>query len=203
MGRRKPIIGLSGGIGSGKSSVAAMFAEMGALVIGSDALNHDILRQDKVLETLARWWGADVVQPDGQPNRTRIAEIVFGDAEQKRRLESLTYPLIAAAREDMISRGNLDPAVTAIVIDSPLLFECNLDRQCDKTVFVEANEELRLERLRARRGWDAGELRRRESWQLPLSEKRARADFVIVNEGPLERLRPQVAAILEQIAAGR
>lgn len=203
MKRRKPIIGLCGGIGSGKSQVADAFASMGALVIDSDRLHHEIMRLPQVLETLVRWWGPSVLTSDGLPDRGRIAGIVFDDEEQKRRLESLTYPLIAAAREDMISSGIGNPAVTVIVVDSPLLFECNLDRQCDKIVFVEASEELRLERLRVRRRWDLSELRRREKWQLPLSVKRARADFVIHNEGSVESLRPQVAAILEQIASDR
>lgn len=198
-GGAKPIIGLCGAIGSGKSTVAAEFARQGALVIDSDRLSHEILGRPEVLAVVRGWWGDEVVGAAGGPNRSRIAEIVFTDSEQKRRLESLLYPLIAAARDDMIRRGFEDPAVRAIILDSPLLLERDLDRQCDSLVFVEADEGLRLERLRRSRGWDAEQVARRSRWQYPPEQKRARADHVVVNEGTIDDLRAQVAEVIGKV----
>lgn len=201
MTRRKPVIGIIGGIGAGKSRVAAEFERQGCLVVDSDRLNHEILRQPEVLATLRDWWGEAVVAPNGGPDRRRIAEIVFADAGKKERLESLVYPLIAQRRAAMIQAVEEDSAVKAIVIDSPLLLESHLDRECDTIVFVNAGESQRLTRLRRERGWTAEEVRRREGWQLPLAEKRSRAAFVVENDGPAEKLRPQVADILAAILA--
>jgi len=197
----KPIIGLCGGIGAGKSRVAREFERLGCLVVDSDRLNHETLCQPEILRTLRAWWGPQVVGPDGLPDRKRIAEIVFADPQQKRRLETLVHPLIVQRQTAIIDSVEGNPAVKAIVIDSPLLLEANLDRQCDAIVFVNADESQRLQRLWQERGWTAEEVRRRESWQIPLAEKRSRAHFVIDNDGPVERIHPQVAEILRTILA--
>ncbi len=198
---KKPIIGLCGGVGAGKSRVAAEFERLGCLVVDSDKLNHEVLRRAEILETLRSWWGDEVVQADGLPNRRRIADIIFGDAARKARLEGLLHPLILERQAAIIQAVEGNPAVKAIVIDSPLLLESHLDRQCDTIVFVNADEARRLERLRRERGWTAEEVKRREGCQKPLVEKRSRAAFVVENDGPAERLRPQVADILQAILA--
>ena len=201
MAKRKPIVGLCGGIGSGKSTVAAEFAAQGCVVIDSDRLNHEVLERPEVARTLVEWWGAEVLSPDGKPSRSRIAAIIFADAAEKARLERLTHPLIADARAAMIRASDLDLAVKAIILDSPLLFESNLDRSCDRIVFVEASETRRLARLRVDRQWGARELHQREQWQLPIDEKRKRSDFVISNEGSIQALRDQVSEILDNVLA--
>jgi dephospho-CoA kinase len=194
-----PIIGLSGGIGAGKSTVATEFERQGCRVIRSDALNHEVLRRREVLATLVSWWGPGVVSATGEPDRERIAAIVFDDPAERRRLESLTHPLIAEARAGIIAQAKSDPAVAAIILDSPLLFESNLDRSCDITVFIDVSEQERLQRLEEARNWDAAELQRREQWQLPVDEKRGRSDIVIDNEGSIEHLRQQVTNVLEKL----
>jgi dephospho-CoA kinase len=188
-------------MGAGKTRVAAEFERLGCLVVDSDRLNHEVLRLPEVIQTVRSWWGDEVVNPDGTPNRRRIGEIVFADGEQKRRLESLVHPLILRRQAAMIQAVEGNPAVTAIVIDSPLLLESSLDRDCDTIVFVNTSESQRLQRLRRERGWSTAEVRRREGWQLPLGEKRSRAEFVVDNDGPVEQLRWQVAEILETILA--
>ncbi len=199
LSERKPIIGLCGGIGAGKSRVAAEFDRLGCVVIDSDRLNHEVLEQPQVLAELVRWWGGDVCGPDGKPDRKRIAEIVFSDAQQKGRLERLVYPLIDQRRRAKIHAVQDQPAVKAIVIDSPLLLESNLDRECDAIVFVDADQSTRIERLRRTRGWTAEEMRRREGHHMPPNEKCSRADFILDNNGSLEQLRLQVADILQKI----
>ena len=201
MGRIKPIIGLCGGIGAGKSVVAHEFERLGGLLIDSDELNPEVLRRPEVARPLRDWWGDAAVGADGRVNRSGVAEVVFGDPAQKQRLESLVHPLIAALREDIITTGIGDPRVTAIILDSPLLLESNLDRMCHAVVFVEAGESQRLRRLHETRGWDMEELRRRERWQLPLPEKRARSRFAISNEGTIGQLRSQVKGVFEQVLA--
>ena len=199
--RAKPIIGLCGGIGSGKSLVAQELARLGAVVIDSDRLGHEALARPEVVARLREWWGAEVLDAGGRPDRARIARIVFGDGEARRRLEGLIHPLIAAARADIIRRSVEDPAVSAIVLDSPLLLEFALDRLCDEIVFVEASESARLERVERTRGWDVRELERRSGQQWPLERKRARASEVLVNEGSPDDLRARVADLFQRILA--
>lgn len=194
-------MGLCGGIGAGKSLVAREFERLGAVVIDSDRLSHEILARPAVLAQVREWWGDQVVTPEGGPNRQRIAELIFADPEKRRRLESLLHPLIAAEREYIISQSTENPAVRAIILDSPLLFESRLDRLCDRIVFVEADERVRLERLREARGWDPELVRRREQWQMPLAEKRARSDLTVTNEGSPEQLRSAVAALFDRIVS--
>ena len=195
----KPIVGLCGGIGAGKSTVAGLLAEQGALVIASDELNHQILRRPEVARQLAEWWGPDVLQPDGAVDRARVAQRVFDEPAERERLERLVYPLIAELREDMIKRGFENPAVTIIVLDSPLLFESNLDRRCDRVVFVETGEDRRRDRLIESRGWNVEELERRARWQLPVAEKRARSDFILRNDGSLADLRRNVTNLYQNL----
>lgn len=199
MSRRKPVIGIIGGIGSGKSLVAAEFERQGCLLIAADKLNDEILRAPAVVATLRGWWGDGVLTADGAADRGRIAEIVFADAQERQRLESLTHPLIAARRAAIIEAGVDEPAVAAIILDSPLLFESRLDTQCDRIVFVEAGRAHRLDRVRRTRGWDEAELDRRELCQLPLDEKRARSHYVIPNEGSPDQIRSRVTDVLKRV----
>lgn len=199
MSHPKPVLGIVGGIGSGKSAVAAEFARLGCLVIDSDRLSHEIMNRPSTVETLRQWWGAEVLAPDGRPDRDAIARRIFASGDQKARLESYLYPLIADDRAHMMSDGFKDPAVKAIILDSPLLLENRLDRLCDAILFVETDEANRVERVRAARGWTAAELARRERWQMPLDQKRARSTFVIPNNGSPDALRSCVIDILERI----
>jgi dephospho-CoA kinase len=199
MERTKPIIGLCGGIGSGKSTVASLFESMGCRIINSDRLNAEVMERPEVRERLRAWWGDGVIEADGSVNREYLADLVFDRPEERRRLESLVHPLIGRLREDMIIESIRDRKVKAIILDSPLLFESGLDTRCDAVVFVEADEATRLGRLRKARGWDGGELRRRERWQDSLDSKRSRADYVVCNDGSLQQLRPRIGTILEEI----
>lgn len=176
--------------------MAAEFAAQGCVVIDSDRLSHEILERPEVIGQVAGWWGPEVVQSDGRPNRSKVAAIVFSDERKKRQLEDLLYPLIAARRSDIIQGAVENPAVKTIILDSPLLFESNLDRLCDAVVFVEADESTRLQRLAQSRGWNEEQVRQRERWQMPLGQKRSRCAYVIDNNGPETRLPAQVAKIL-------
>lgn len=194
-----PILGIVGGIGAGKSVVAAEFAAAGCLINDSDADAKAMLLEVKVRDQLVAWWGSELLDDAGQVDRRKLADIIFASATDKARLESLVYPLIAARRGDIILAGAADPAVPAVVLDSPLLIEAHLDQLCDLIIFVEADGSLRQQRLVNSRGWDSKEIKRREQWQLPVAEKRARADEIIVNEGDREDLRQRVHEILTRL----
>lgn len=202
MTARKPIIGLAGGIGSGKSTVAAMLAELGAAVICSDQLSHQELNSPEVLATLMGWWGRDILRSDGSANRAAIRTRVQAEPEARRRLEGLLHPRIAVARHRLTEAAAADPNVRAVVWDSPLLFETGLDRECDAIVFVEAGREQRLARVTRERGWTPEELERFEQAQKPLDFKREHADYIVSNNSDKDAVRQEVAGVFSRILSG-
>lgn len=195
-----PIIGIAGGIGSGKSRVAQEFAKLGCLVIDSDREARAALERDEVKRQLVAWWGGDVLDESGAVARGKVAEIVFSDPEQRGRLEGLIHPLVKKSRDELIAAS---PGHRAVVIDAPLLFEAKLDADCDAVVFVDAPREVRLARVREHRGWSEEELARREASQLPIEEKRRRSDHVVTNAGSVAELAGQVRRVLEAVESGR
>lgn len=198
----KPIVGIAGGIGSGKSTVASILEELGARVISSDRLNHEELDSPEVLQQLTAWWGRQVTTPDGRADRSSIRRIVAGDSSARRKLEALVHPRIAARRRELTELYRNDPAVKAVVWDSPLLFETGLDRQCDRIIFVEAPQEARLARIMRDRDWSAEDVERFEKSQKPLDFKKNRADYKVVNNSDLEDLRRQVSDVFSRILPG-
>jgi dephospho-CoA kinase len=199
----KPIIGLTGGIGSGKTFVAALFGELGCAVISADAHVRDIYRRPEIQRTLRQWWGDGVLDAAGNINRIFIAQVVFNDAPERRRLEALIHPLVQEMRrEQMETTIHENPQVIAFVWDTPLLVESGMHRQCDAVVLVEAPRALRLERVRAERGWDEAELDKREKLQLPLDKKRQISEYTVGNTADAGYSRSQVRAVLSRIVAG-
>lgn len=201
----KPIIGLVGGIGSGKSFVAGLFAELGCLVIDSDAQVREVYRDPDVLQTLREWWGEQILHQDGSLNRSVVAAKVFVDSKERERLERLVHPRVHAKRERQMLAAADNAQVKAYVWDTPLLLETGLGVQCDAIVFVDTSDENRVQRVRDRSGWDRQEWTTREKSQMPLDTKRSLSDYVIANtadaeSGPaLANLREQVQRVLSQI----
>ena len=196
---RKPIVGLAGGVGSGKSTVSKMMTELGAGVVASDQLGHMEINSPDVKEIITRWWGEGITEANGSVNRGKVASIVFGDPSQRHRLEALLHPRIAVRRADMMAELDQQPRIKLIVIDSPLLYEADLDLMCDAVLFVDADRASRIQRSEKARGWPEGELIRREKSQQPLDMKRARADYICENNSTLVDLRKQVEQIVTQI----
>lgn len=197
----KPIIGIAGGIGSGKSFVARAFGEMGCAVIDSDAQVTAAYAEPSVRRTLREWWGDGILRPDGTVNRAAIAQRVFNDSDERRRLEGLIHPRVAELRRLQMQAAALDPQVVAFVWDTPLLFEAGLSRECDAVVFVDAPADLRLARVSQARGWDQAELQRRENLQWPLDRKREISDYVVQNTADTGDIRRQVRDVLSRIQA--
>ena len=199
--RTKPVIGLLGGPGSGKSAVARLFGELNCGVVDADALAHDAIQSDSARQQLRSWWGDRVFDTAGRVDRAQVAQIVFNDPAELERLENLIHPIVHQGRSDAREHFEQDPATVAIVEDCPLLIESGLDTSCDALVFVDCPKPLRLQRLKTTRGWSEEDLQKREEHQIPLDTKRERADDVIDNDVPLDDLREQVRAVLRQIVA--
>jgi dephospho-CoA kinase len=198
---RKPVIGIAGGIGSGKSFVARMFGELGCLVISSDDQVKAAYHEPKVKQKLREWWGPSVFRPDGTVDRSAVAAKVFADPVERQRLERLLHPLVNTERENLMRHTADNPSVVAYIWDTPLLFETGLNRQCDAVVFVEAPEGLRRKRVMDARRWEEAELARRENLQWPLDTKREMSDSVIGNTADAEFVRGQVRETLSRILA--
>jgi dephospho-CoA kinase len=199
----KPIIGILGGIGSGKSFVARIFGEMGCLVINSDEQVRDAYLDPKVKQTLKEWWGDAVFDGTGEINRAAIAQRVFANPAQRQRLEQYLHPLVFSARDRIMADHAGDAQVLAFVWDTPLLLETGAHADCDVLVFVDAPLQTRLSRVQQSRGWDASELESREKLQLPLDKKREISDYVIDNTaGTKQSVRAQVREVLSRILAG-
>lgn len=190
-----PVIGLVGGIGSGKSLVGSMLADLGCLVCHSDELARSALADPAVRDELVRWWGREVLDPSGAVDRRAVAGKVFADPAERKRLEALLHPRIESARRRTFAAA--PPGTRALVIDAPLLLEVGLDRECDAVLYIDSPREDRLRRLAETRGWDSAELERRESAQWPLDRKRAAAHHVVVNAGNQPALRSEVQKALE------
>lgn len=193
---RKPVIGVVGGIGAGKSTVAAALARRGGVVVDADALGHRALELPEVKERLVGRWGPRVLRPDGTADRRAIAGIVFADPAERRALEGLVFPHIRRLAEGRIAAANADPAARFVVLDAAVLLEAGWDGVCDKLVYVDAPRAVRLARLAARSGWAEPEVAAREAAQLAEAEKRGRADAVLVNDGPPDRLDAQIDQML-------
>lgn len=190
---------MAGGIGAGKSTVAAILAELGAGVIDSDRLAREELSDPMVADTVRQWWGPFVCHADGTVDRARVAQIVFGDPRERARLNGLIHPRVARRRDGLLEALEREPTVRAVVIDSPLLFETGLNGICDAVVFVEADRGVRWARVRADRGWSEEEFTHREKSQQSLDRKRERADYIVDSSSGLDTLRFQVERVLSRI----
>lgn len=202
MFRGKPIIGITGGIGSGKSFVADLFGELGCLVIHADAQVRLAYEDPEIRATLRQWWGQAAFEPGGAVNRAWIARTIFSDAGQRQRLEQLVHPWVTRHRDALMDTHADGSQVRAFVWDTPLLFETGQYKACDCLVFVDAPLEMRLERVRLARGWDRSELLGREKLQMPLDTKRKMSDHVVSNTADKAFAKRQVSVLLSRIDNG-
>ncbi|MEX2174533.1 MAG: dephospho-CoA kinase [Pirellulaceae bacterium] len=188
------ILGLVGGIASGKSFVADCFRDMGAVVLNADAAGHDVLREPDIIAALAQRWGERVLDSRGQISRREVAKIVFAaDGDQEKRfLEELSHPRIELRlQQELAETRATQPPPRVVAIDAALLFEAGWDKLCDKIVFVDAPRDARLERA-IRRGWSAEQFAAREAAQWPLEKKAQRSHILIRNVRTMENVRDVV-----------
>ncbi len=189
------IIGILGGVASGKSLVAEELRRLGAEVLDADRLGHEVLREPEVIRACHDRWGDRVLSDDGQLNRSQIARIVFeqtvaGNGELAF-LEQLTHPRIGARIEQQLDAIRQNEAPKAVVLDAPVMLKSGWNKYCDHILFIEASRELRLERAK-QRGWSDLDFAARESSQQSLDAKRAASSHKIDNSGTADATRQQV-----------
>ena len=197
---KKPlVIGVTGGIGSGKSSVARLLAECNGIVVDADQIAHEALRQPELLGRVVAQFGTTVIGPDGSIDRKRLGKIVFSAPEKRVALEAIVLPWIRGRIHQELSAARTRTDCRIVVLDAPLLIEGGWTDHVDVMIHVDSSFSSRLARVQDR-GWDESELKRRELLQLPLTDKQAMADHVINNSGGFESLRSQVQAIVKELS---
>lgn len=188
------ILGVVGGIGSGKSSVSQLLAKNGATILNADRIGHDVLRQMAVKEAVQRWFGDSVFDPTGEINRKELAKIVFSPTEKGKDdlafLNDLTHSRIAEDCRKVLAE--LERQETKLVVlDAALLFESGWNELANAVIFVDVPESIRLERCE-KRGWSRTEFLARESAQWSIEEKRQLADYILSNAGTPADLEKKV-----------
>lgn len=197
----KPIIGIAGGIGSGKSFIASLFGQEGCLVLSADDQVRALYNDPEIKQTLRHWWGDGIFNTLGEIDRRAIAKRIFNNPAEKKRLESLLHPRVQHLRDQAMQAAANNSQVLAFVWDIPLLFEIGHHSSCDAIVFVDAPLAQRQRRVRETRGWTEGELLAREKLQLPLDNKRRMSNYILQNTADVGFARGQVREVLSRILA--
>jgi dephospho-CoA kinase len=205
--KRSVVLGILGGVASGKSEVTRRLEARGAHVIHADTIGHEVLREPEIRDRLIQYFGDGIVsQENGEIDRARMAQFVFSNettaTENRRVLESIVHPRIRLRikeRLDAIQRTfPPDEYPQLVVLDVPLLIESGWNKQCDRILFVDADDEIRLQRAMAR-GWTSNQFRDREQAQLPIDQKRMHATDIMDNNGPIDALDQQIEQFLNKI----
>jgi dephospho-CoA kinase len=190
--QQRQVIGILGGIGSGKSSVA--HGVRTAHVIDADGIGHDLLKQNNIRNQIVQAFGREILNEQGAVDRDQLANKVFGggagSSENRLTLEGILHPAIRTEVRRQINA--CEPKADPILLDAALLIEAGWDTECNAIVFVDTPIELRRKRVHRSRGWSADELQRREATQMPLVEKQNRADLVIDNSGSVQAASRQL-----------
>ena len=191
-----PFVALTGGLGAGKSTALAALERLGAVVISSDAVVHELYGESAVRDAVTARFGA-AVAPDGVVDRAALAARVFADQGDRDWLEQLLWPLVHRHVADWRDRSSrLEPPPRALVVEVPLLFEAGSDHMYDATIAVIADEQIREARAKAR-GHQA--LAERQARQLTQQEKAARSTFVVLNDGTVDELESKLSSILAML----
>ncbi len=195
------IIGITGLIGSGKSTAARILSEHGAALIDADKIAREVIDlYPALLKKLVRRFGHDILTPTGRLRRKKLAALAFADEQATHQLNHLTHPYIVREIRKRMKRAVRQSSF--VVIDAPLLLGSAIEKDMDWVLVIHAGEEIRLKRL-LRRGMTASDVRRRMRAQLPFAEFRRRADRLILNNGSPISLEKRLLTFLEKIAAAR
>jgi dephospho-CoA kinase len=197
------VLGIVGGVASGKSAVSQAFARRGAAVLDADQVGHQVLAEPEVIAAFRQRWGDGVAGPDGQIIRRAVAERVFGESPEAARerdfLNSVTHPRIRRLLTEMLTHLR-SQGTTLAVIDAALLHETGWDQLCDGVLFVDAPQAVRRQRALTR-GWTAEQFASREASQWPVEQKKSRSTWVVDNSAALDELEPQLSRVLAAIVA--
>ena len=194
----KPIIGVIGGIGSGKSTVAAEFAKLGCKVVDADRIAHALLDEPDIREKVVGLFGQTVLDSSGQINRWKLADAAFADNLMLESLNRIIHPTVLQRTEELIEKFQSQNQVKAIVLDMPLLVEVGWHKRCDKLIFVDSEKKLRLERAK-KMGFNENQVKIRENFQISLDNKANLADNTIENNSDFSAIAKQVTGIFSYI----
>jgi dephospho-CoA kinase len=202
-----PVVGLIGGIGSGKSVAASTLAGLGAFVLDADAIGHVLLEQSPSRDRVLERFGEGILEPFGEfgvrrrIDRKALGGLVFTSPGALRDLEAILHPAMRKTFEKAIARESRRARVPLVVLDAAILYEAGWDTLCDSVIFVDASPEARLARLEESRGWSAEGLTAREKVQGPLEEKRRQADHLIPNNGSLDQFQSEIETLWPRLLA--
>ncbi len=202
------LVGLTGGIATGKSTVSAMFADLGCKVLDADRLAREAVAPGQpAYGAIVAEFGREVVQADGYLDRKRLGAIVFADPERRRRLEAIVHPAVRARQERLLGDLEEERYDGIVIWDVPLLFEVGAEAAMDRVIVVFVDEATQLERLMARDWITETEARERIASQMPVADKARRAHYVVDNSGPRDATLAQVRqvhrALLNELRARR
>ena len=194
------IIGLTGGIGSGKSSVAEMFKDEGAYVIDFDYLARVVVEPDTpAWRDIVDYFGQEILSPDRTLNRSKLAEIVFSDAQSRKALEGFTHPRIFEKRDTLLKDIKSKDPNALVIVDVPLLFELSLNKNFDKIILVYVSRDVQIERAIKRDALLKEEVEERLKAQINIEKKKLLSDYIINNEESLKNTRDQVRKVIHEL----
>lgn len=194
------IAGLTGGIASGKSTVAGFLSDAGARIIDADLLARQAVEPGTPAHAaIVSFFGPAILRPDGAIDRKRLGEIIFNDPQKKNRLEAIVHPLVRERSAQMIAQIEAQGLDTVVLLEIPLLFEAGMEKGLAEVIVVYVPETIQLERLMRRDGLDESAALARIRAQMPIKEKRSRASLVIDNSGSLAASRRQALAVLKRL----
>ena len=199
MSGQLPVIGLVGGVGSGKTAVADQFVALGCVRIDADAIGHDVLTLPDVKEQIRQRWSDDVFDDDGDVSRAALGEIVFAGPDALAELSAIAHPLIRQEMARRIDQAQAAGQGPAIILDAAVLFEAGWQDLCTHTVFVDAPRDQRLARVGRQRGWDEAQLAARENAQIAVDTKADMCDHILSNHASDAHLGRAVRKLLHRI----
>ncbi len=194
----KPVIGILGGIGSGKSTVAAEFAKLGCKVIDADGIAHELLDEPAVIEKVTALFGQAVLDSSGKIDREKLAEAAFADVQMLESLNRIIHHPVLQRTQELIEKFQRQNQVKAIVLDMPLLVEVGWHKRCDKLIFVNCEKKLRLKRAK-KMGFNENQVKIRENFQISLDNKASLADNTVENNSDFSAIARQVTEIFSYI----
>lgn len=195
------IIGITGGIASGKSTVSSYLRELGQIVIDADEVVHDLQKKGGALyQVLVGWLGTEILQADGELDRKKLGNLLFGSNEKLAKSANLQNPIIRKELEKRCDRALQDNEL--VFLDLPLLYELGYEDWCNQVWLIYVDRETQIQRLMARNQLTKEEAQLRISRQMPLEEKRALADLVLENTGDLETLKSQIKQLVIEMEQG-
>jgi dephospho-CoA kinase len=196
---KKPIIGILGGICSGKSTVASEFGRLGCAVIDADKIAKQLLDEPTVGPRIVKLFGNDILDAGGKIDRNKLAKIVFSDKTRLTDLTNILHPPVFERTNKLIEANSQNNTIPAIVLDIPLLAEVGWEKRCDKLVFVACDRETRLKRAKNRGLKEENELKIRENFQISLDKKAQISHYILNNNSGLSEVALQVSRIFNSI----